>query len=43
MSVLSLKTSSQKKVLKLEDPLTFQIQVANGQFEKPTAIETMFF
>ena len=38
-----IKTYSRGNILKMGEPPTFQIQVANGQLEKPTAIATMFF
>ena len=38
-----IKTYSRSNILKMGDPPAFQIQVANGQLEKPTAIATMWF
>ena len=38
-----IKTYSRRNILKLGDPPAFQIQVANGQLEKPTAMATMWF
>ena len=38
-----IKTYSRGNILKMGDPPAFQIQVANGQLEKPTAIATMWF
>ena len=37
------RTYSRGNILKMGDPLLFQIQVANGQLEKPTAIATIWF
>ena len=38
-----IKQQSPSKILKIDDPPNFQIQVANGQLEKPTATATLKF
>ena len=38
-----IKQQSQSKILKIDDLPNFQIQVANGQLEKPTATTTLKF
>ena len=38
-----IKQKSPSNVLKIDDPPNFQIQVANGQLEKPTATATLNF
>ena len=38
-----VKQQSPSKILKIDDPPNFQIQVANGQLEKPTATTTLKF
>ena len=38
-----IKQQSPSNILKIEDPPNFQIQVANGQLEKPTATATLKF
>ena len=38
-----IKQQSPSKILKIDDPTNFQIQVANGQLEKPTATATLKF
>ena len=38
-----IKQQSPSSVLKIDDPPNFQIQVANGQLEKPTATATLKF
>ena len=38
-----IKQQSPSKILKVDDPPNFQIQVANGQLEKPTATATLKF
>ena len=38
-----IKQQSPSNVLKIDDPPNFQIQVANGQLEKPTATTTVKF
>ena len=38
-----IKQQSPYKILKTDDPPNFQIQVANGQLEKPTATATLKF
>ena len=38
-----IKQQSPSNVLKIDDPPNFQIQVANGQLEKPTATATLKF
>ena len=38
-----IKQQSPYNILKIDDPLNFQIQVANGQLEKPTATATLKF
>ena len=38
-----IKQQSTSNILKNDDPANFQIQVANGQLEKPTAITTLKF
>ena len=37
------QTTIPTNVLKIDDPPNFQIQVANGQLEKPTATATLKF
>ena len=37
----TIKEKAPNIVLKIDDPLIFQIQVANGQLEKPLAIVTL--
>ena len=39
----SIKQQSPSNILKIDDPPNFQIQVANGQLEKPTATATLKF
>ena len=39
----SIKQQSPSNILKIDDPPNFQIQVANGQLEKPTATTTLKF
>ena len=38
-----IKEQSPSNILKIDDPPNFQIQVANGQLEKPTATATLKF
>ena len=38
-----IKQQSPSNILKIDDPPNFQIQVANGQLEKPTATATLKF
>ena len=38
-----IKQQSPSNILKIDDPPNFQIQVANGQLEKPTALVTLKF
>ena len=38
-----IKQQSPSNILKIDDPPNFQIQVANGQLEKPTATATLNF
>ena len=38
-----IKQQSSSKIVKTDDPPCFQIQVANGQLEKPTATTTLKF
>ena len=38
-----IQQQSPSKILKIDDPPNFQIQVANGQLEKPTATTTLKF
>ena len=38
-----IKRQSPSNILKIDDPPNFQIQVANGQLEKPTATATLKF
>ena len=38
-----MKQQSPSNILKIDDPPNFQIQVANGQLEKPTATATLKF
>ena len=38
-----IKQQSSSNILKIDDPPNFQIQVANGQLEKPTATATLKF
>ena len=38
-----IQQQSPSNILKIDDPLNFQIQVANGQIEKPTATATLKF
>ena len=38
-----IKQQSPSNILKIDDPPNFQIQVANGQLEKPTATTTLKF
>ena len=38
-----IKQQSPSNILKIDDPANFQIQVANGQLEKPTATATLKF
>ena len=38
-----VKQKAPKKILKIDDPPNFQIQVANGQLEKPIATTTLNF
>ena len=38
-----IKQESPSNILKIDDPPNFQIQVANGQLEKPTATATLKF
>ena len=38
-----IKHQSPSKILRIDDPPNFQIQVANGQLEKPTATVTLKF
>ena len=38
-----IKQQSPSKILKIDDPPNFQIQVANGQLEKPAATTTLNF
>ena len=38
-----IKQQSPSNILKIDDPLNFQIQVTNGQLEKPTATATLKF
>ena len=38
-----IKQQSPSNILKIDDPPSFQIQVANGQLEKPTATTTLKF
>ena len=38
-----IKQQSPSNILKIDDPPNFQIQVANGQLEKPTATVTLKF
>ena len=38
-----IKQQSPSNILKIEDPPNFQMQVANGQLEKPTATATLKF
>ena len=38
-----IKQQSPSNILKIDDPLNFQTQVANGQLEKPTATATFKF
>ena len=38
-----IKQQSASNILKIDDPPNFQIQVANGQLEKPTATATLKF
>ena len=38
-----IKQQAPSNILKIDDPPNFQIQVANGQLEKPTAIATLKF
>ena len=38
-----IKQHSASNILKIDDPLNFQIQVANGQLAKPTATATLKF
>ena len=38
-----IKQQAPYNILKINDPLSFQIQVANGQLEKPTATATIKF
>ena len=38
-----IKQQSPSIILKIDEPLNFQIQVANGQLEKPTATATLKF
>ena len=37
------KQQAPSNILKIDEPLEFQIQVANGQIEKPTATTTLKF
>ena len=39
----TIKEKAPNKNLKIDDPSNFQIQVANGQFEKPLATATLKF
>ena len=39
----SVKQQFPSNILKIDDPPNFQIQVANGQLEKPTATATLKF
>ena len=39
----SIKQQSLSNIVKIDDPPNFQIQVANGQLEKPTATTTLKF
>ena len=39
----TIKQQSPSNILKIDDPPNFQIQVANGQLEKPTATATLKF
>ena len=39
----SIKQQSPSNILKIDEPPNFQIQVANGQLEKPTATATLKF
>ena len=39
----SIKQQAPSNILKIDDPPNFQIQVANGQLEKPKAIATLKF
>ena len=38
-----IKQQAPSNILKIDDPPNFQIQVANGQLEKPTATDTLKF
>ena len=38
-----MKEKAPNKILKVDDPPNFQIQVANGQLEKPLATATLIF
>ena len=38
-----IKQQAASSILKIDDPLSFQMQVANGQLEKPKAIATLRF
>ena len=38
-----IKQKAPKNILKIDDPPNFQIQVANGQLEKPVSTATLKF
>ena len=43
MTWKTIKQRAPKNILKIDDPPSFQIQVANGQLEKPLSTATLKF